>query len=209
MTSVTLKTFHEVPIASAFVLVAGSPDSEPFWNAATYMISQSPRLAESGIMGYSYVAPEYPYNGSIVGGYFGALNMPNGTLAELGNATMYLQKHLGSMPGVQVTIVPTEYPSLFAWYEQNRNLQPVGSNNAIGNRLLDGPALSNVTALRSAIIKATPRGTITSLNQIAGPGLWSAKPAGGSNSVTPAWRKAYVEYGTDVLPLLLHALGLT
>jgi hypothetical protein len=75
MTSVTLKTYHEMPVASAAVLIGAAPDSEEFWNATTYIISQSPRLQESGVMGYCYIASSYQYNGSLVGGYIGVLNM--------------------------------------------------------------------------------------------------------------------------------------
>lgn len=75
MTSVTLKTYPEMPVASASVLIAAAPDSEAFWNATTYIIAQSPRLQESGVMGYCYIAPSYPFNGRVVGGYLGALNM--------------------------------------------------------------------------------------------------------------------------------------
>ena len=94
-----------------------------------------------------------------------------------------------------MSVIPTQYSSLYAWYEANKNVAPVGANNALGSRLLNHQALSNITALRAAMNKATPPGTIANLNLVAGPGLWAAKPAGGSDSVTPAWRDAYVEYG--------------
>lgn len=45
---------------------------------------------------------------------------------------------------------------------------------------------------------ATPMGTLANLNLVAGPGLWAAQPAGGSDSVTPAWRKSYVEYAVPI-----------
>lgn len=63
---------------------------------------------------------------------------PNGTLEELGKATAFLQEYIHSIPGVQMTVVPTQYPSLYAWYEANKNRAPVGYNTAVGNRLLDG-----------------------------------------------------------------------
>lgn len=75
----------------------------------------------------------------------------------------------------------------------------IGGNNAVGNRLLDKKALSNITALERAMKAATPSGTLANLNLVAGPGLWTAKPAGGSDAVTPAWRKTYVEYGMWLL----------
>lgn len=56
-------------------------------------------------------------------------------------------------------------------------------------------ALSNITALRNAISRSTPPLSAANLNLVSGPGLWAAKPAGGSDSVTPAWRSTYIEYG--------------
>ena len=198
MTSVTLKTYPDMPVASVSVSIAAEPDSVAFWNFTTFIVSQAPRLQESGIMGYSYLSPAYPYNGTILGGFLGSFLMPNGTLSELEKAVAYMQEYISSIPGAKLTIVPVQYDSLYAWYQANKNEMPIGGNNAVGNRLLDGKALSNVTALRVAMKKATPSGTLANLNLVAGPGLWAAKPAGGSDSVTPAWRRAYVEYGQSL-----------
>ena len=147
-------------------------------------------------MGYCYITSSYNLSGTDVGGYLGALILPNGTLAELQEATLFAQEYIGTIKGLTTSFHGTEYPSFLAYYEATKNTDPIGFNERVGNRLLDGKALSNLTALRKAIEVATPAGTIANLNLIAGPGLWKAKPAGGSDSVTPAWRKAYVEYGT-------------
>ena len=206
MVSVTLKTFPDMPVASLSVLIAAEPDSEAFWNATTFFVSQAPQLQDSGIMGYSYLSAAYPYNGSVVGGLIGALSQPNGTVAEMEKATRFLQEQLVIIPGVQSSFTSVQYPSLYAWYVANKNVAPIGKNNAVGNRLLDADALSNVTALRAAMKKATPVGTLANLNLVAGPGLWKAKPAGGTDSVTPAWRSAYVEYGEAVVCILWHGM---
>lgn len=198
MTSVTVKTFPEMPVAAAGVLIAAPPNSEAFWDVTTYVISQAPYLQDRGVMSYTYIAPDYPYNGSRVGGILGTLVMPNGTMKELLEAVGPLQKRIAGIPDVTPQFSPIEYPSLYAWYQNTKNTAPIGDNSAVGNRLLDNKALSNVTALRAAIQKATPSGTLANLNVVAGPGLWAAKPAGGSDSVTPAWRKAYVEYGRPI-----------
>lgn len=123
---------------------------------------------------------------------------PNGTLLQLDEATEFLQEYIGSIPGVQLSIIPTQYSSVYEFYEAIKNTAPIGSNVAVGSRLLDGKALSNATALRAAMDQATPAGTVANLNLVAGPGLWAAEPAGGSVSVTPAWRSAYVEYAVPV-----------
>jgi len=178
-------------------------------------------------MGYIYFAPEYPYvslmktshrwdtmcfsgeiytnytlpfsqEDLIVGGVLGELILPNGTIDQLTEATTELQEFISSIKGVRAQFVPTQYPSLYARYLVNKNIAPIGANSAIGNRLLDGKALTDTTTLRAAMEKATPAGTVANLNFIAGPGLWAAKPAGGSDSVTPAWREAYVQYVVSV-----------
>ncbi|KAK3723035.1 hypothetical protein LTR37_002181 [Vermiconidia calcicola] len=178
--------------------VGAAPDSDAFWNLSSFIVSSTPRLQESGIVGYSYTAPAYPYNGTLVGGYIGGLLMPNGTVDQLEEAIAFMGDYIATIPDIRTLFVPVQYPSLYAWNLVNKSVGPIGKNNAIGNRLLDGKALSNVKELRAAMKKATPGGTISNLNLVAGPGLWAAEPAGGNASVTPAWRKAYVEYVVSV-----------
>ena len=184
-----------MPIAALNVVVAAEPDSEAFWNFSAYIISQAPRLQDSGIMGYSYLSPAYPYNGSVLGGYIGQFLMPNGTVAEAEEATGFLAEYISTIPGARLSLIPVQYDSIFAWYQVNKNTAPIGGNEAVGNRLLDAKALSNITALREAMTISTPQGGLANVNLVAGPGLWKAKAAGGGDSVTPAWRKAYLEYG--------------
>ncbi len=99
---------------------------------------------------------------------------------------------------IQLSVAPKQFKNLYDWYKVYKNTIPIGSNDAVGNRLLDAKALSNVTELRKAIEVATPVGTLANLNLVAGPGLWHAKPAGGNNSVGPFWRRSYVEYAVPI-----------
>lgn len=121
--------------------------------------------------------------------------LPNGTTAEMESAIAPIRDYVSSVPGVQASFVPGHYPDLYSRYKIYKNTMPIGGNNAVGNRLLDAKALSDETRLREAIKVATPPGTVANLNFVAGPGTWDAQPAGGSDSVTPAWRKSYIEYG--------------
>ncbi|KAK3687030.1 hypothetical protein LTR37_019239 [Vermiconidia calcicola] len=122
---------------------------------------------ESGIMGYSYVAPAYPYNGTLVGGYIGGLPIPNGTVERLKEAVAFLEDYITTIPDVRTLFVPVQYLGLYAWYLVDKNVGPIGKSNAIGNRLLDRKALSNFTALRAAMKKATPSGSISNLTLVA------------------------------------------
>lgn len=120
-------------------------------------------------------------------------------MEELRNATAFLKDSLSALPGVfaDFDYAPEQLSSVLALYNEVRNTAPVGTNAAVGNRLLDARALSNLTALRAAMQKATPSGTVANLNLISGPGLRNARPAGGDASINPAWRDAYIEYGTS------------
>ena len=186
-----------MPIASVEVAAGAEPNSEAFWDLVTLIFSSAPRLQASNVMGYSYISPSFPYNGSIAGGFLGGFLLPNGTVEELQEATAFLRDAVAAIPGVEASYIPTQLPNLWSWYEAAKNEAAIGQNRAIGNRLLDAKALSNLTALRGAMQKATPSGTLANLNLVSGPGLRNAVPAGGSDSVTPAWREAYVEYGTS------------
>lgn len=180
MTSVTLKTFHDMPIASVGALAGGEPDSEAFWDLVTLIFSSTRKLQAGNVMGYSYISANLFYNG---------------TVAESQKTTEFLTDAIAGIPAIMATYEPTQFDSLYDWYQANKIVAPVGQNSAVGNRLLDAKSLSNLTALRAAMQKATPSGTIANLNLVAGPGLRSAVPASGSDSVHPALREAYVEYG--------------
>ena len=195
MISVTVKTFPEMPVATLSTTILGAENSEAFWNASTFILSQSPRLADSGVVGYSYLSSAYPYNGSVVSGYVGQFLMPNATSADLLKATSFLREYVSSITGVIAVFAPAQYPSLYAWYKIDKNTNPVGNNEAIASRLLDAKALSDVKALRAAMETSLPAGGLVNVNLVSGPGLWHAKPPGGSDSVNPGWRKSYLEYG--------------
>lgn len=76
------------------------------------------------------------------------------------------------------------------------NAPGIGIDLINGNRLLDGNALSQPQSVLEEILKeATPPHQSININLISGPGVWNAQPAGGGNSINPAWRTAYAEFG--------------
>src|ERR1700760_3648765 len=131
MTSVTLKTYPPMPVAAINALVGAAPESEAFWNFTTFIVSQTPKLQERGIMGYSYVGNAIPYDGNIVGGFLGQFLMPNGTIAEMIKAAGYVNKYVSSIPGVTASFTPVQYSSLYDWYKANKNVAPIGNNVAV------------------------------------------------------------------------------
>lgn len=102
MTSVTLKTYPSMPIAAAGIVFGAAPNSEAFWNATTFIVSQSPRLQASGVMGYCYLSPGVKINGTDIAFYAGALIMPNGTVSEFESATAFLREYISSIPGYDI-----------------------------------------------------------------------------------------------------------
>ena len=99
MTSVTMKTFPSMPAAVLNVMVSAAPDSEAFWDAATFIVASAPRLQENSVMGYSFLTPGIKMNGTFIGGYAGSLMMPNGSVAEIEAATTFLKDHLTTIDG--------------------------------------------------------------------------------------------------------------
>jgi hypothetical protein len=193
-----LKTFHDTPIASLIVLIGGALNSDVYWDAMAYVVSQFGRMQQNGLAGYSYIVPETTYNGTTLSGCLLSLLMPNGTIAEAEAAIAFIGDYLNTRwPGqLLISVTPTQYANLYGWYQVNKNQQPVGYDNAIGSRLLGAQELSqNLTVIRKVLQDSIPLGGVANINIIAGPGVWNATPAGGSNSVNPVWRKTYVEYG--------------
>ena len=101
-------------------------------------------------------------------------------------------------PG-QTTVISnyTAYSRFYDWWGVNQAAvdQGTGTDIVVASRLLDGHALSDVSALSSTVGAAVPPGNLANLNLVGGKGVWEALPAGGSDSVSPAWRTAYVEWG--------------
>jgi hypothetical protein len=92
------------------------------------------------------------------------------------------------------------WPSYYDWWKATITDIGVGLDYLVGNRLLDGEALSKPQdTLIQTLKDATPPGALININAIAGPGVWNAKPRGGNDSINLAWRKAYVEFGTSNL----------
>ena len=85
----------------------------------------------------------------------------------------------------------------------------MGGDGLVANRFLDASALSAPQeTLIQTLKEITPPESYVDINLIAGPRLWHAVPSGGSDSIHPGWRKAYVEFGKfplhfiDLFPML-------
>lgn len=110
---------------------------------------------------------------------------------------------LGPYPGQFVNSVTTRtYSDFWEFYKDNNG--PLGANHdqLLGSRLLDGKAIANQTAVKETYKALAQDGDIVSLYLVGGKNVWNAKPRGGSNSVHPAWRKAYIHTRRSSAPVI-------
>lgn len=194
-----------MPVASFNFNFVSHPNSSAYWGAITYLLSQYPHLVQSGVNGYvfsaSAVSGFFP-NASAVSGYTGIFFSPTRNSTEVTKLLTPILEYINSTwPGLDfLGVSAKQHPDFNSFLPDISAAQGIGENVIIGNRLLDATALSLPLAeLEQAVRDASSPEGILNLNIIGGPGVWNAKPRGGSDSVSPAWRKAYVEFGNTVL----------
>jgi hypothetical protein len=95
----------------------------------------------------------------------------------------------------QTLVIPNTYPDFYAWFKDNNGPLDGGFDGLVGSWLLDDKALTgDLNALKEAIKTFTPPDSSSAPYLVAGKNVWDAVPRGGSNSVNPAWRKAYMHF---------------
>jgi hypothetical protein len=179
-----------------------APNSTAYWSANTYLTSQYKHLIDSGVTRYTYSSPNLagilPNNsGSAV--YEGIFLAPNRSLVYLLEIMSPLQSYVNNTWGDQSYLFENDTKTApdYSWLSALGASAPgVGGDAVEGNRLLDGEALSQpLDVLEQTSRDANPAQGGINIDLISGPGVWNARPAGRSNSMHPAWRKAYVEFG--------------
>jgi hypothetical protein len=110
---------------------------------------------------------------------------------------------------IAISLKVTDFPDFYSYWDVNSAAIGVGSDVILGSRLLDGEALSSPRAVMAQTLQeVTPPGGVVNINLVSGPGVWSAVPRGGNDSVHPSWRKAYVHFGkARPSPLLARPLA--
>ena len=95
--------------------------------------------------------------------------------------------------GGSLTIESPDFSAEWASHAEDENVGFVGR---LGSRLIDGKALStDFDTLKAKLRGSTPQPWALLGHAVAGPGTRNALIPGGSNSVLPAWRKAYTHIG--------------
>lgn len=186
----TFKAFPSEPISSLqFGFENPTLNDDKFWEAMTYMATQFPMLANSGVTAFASLVPGNSTTPSTFSGVFQGVNQSDAqTTAIMQPLADYFNSSYGSDIRSQITDVK-EYTSYYDWFlaQQSEATTPLGINLALASRILDEKALNhpNFTALMK---KAAAAGV--AFNGVAGPGT-HAYPSD-FNAVTPAWRTGYV-----------------
>jgi hypothetical protein len=130
------------------------------------------------------------------GNFFMPLLSPSNSLASLAAAlTEVFNNVTAPYPGqFQILVIPNTYPDFYAWFKDNGPLDG-GFDGLVGSWLLGEDALTgDLNALKDTIKTFTPPNSSSAPYLIAGKNVWDSVPRGGSNSVNPAWRKAYMHF---------------
>jgi hypothetical protein len=178
------------------------------WDYVTYVLSQFPTLGSHNLSGYAFIFDSFPNPveipgaGPFVAGLFGRFVLQDAEEAALLSVINPIIEHINvTWPGAMTFIQGiTQYDSFLAWHQVNHDSGAAGNWSWMASRLLDKAALTrNTTALKEALKFSTRELGIITAFLVSGEGVHNAKPRGGSNSVNPAWRKAYVLSG-ETLP---------
>ena len=192
MTSATVKTF--APPSVIYHLFSLN-STTAFWEATTYLHTQLPRLSDGGLMGYYLVQPS-GLNLTSAGSFTWQFLFLDKSERELDALMAPIYAYLSNaVYAAEITYGASTqaYPDFYSWWNATMETEASGVDIAIGSRLLDENALTADSAkLMQALKQAAPAGGLLKGHLVAGRGVKEAVPAGGSDAVNPAWRKAYV-----------------
>jgi len=201
ITSATFKAFPSTPFNSLEVLATTEPNTDTYWSAMAYLLSQFPSLGEQGISSYTSFAPNTTSNGAQIGTLSGSFFLPSlfpsNSSTSLAAALDPIVANISAAYPNQFFFSSnaTAWPSFYDWWFANSGPNDAGYDLLFGSRLLDERALTaNVTALKEAIQGATAPGLGSGALLVSGKGVWDAVPRGGSDAVLPGWRKSLVHY---------------
>jgi hypothetical protein len=191
-------------------LVGTNTTSDAYWSVIAYILSQYPSLSGQGIAGLPFILPNFTNVelnittpvAAYAGNFFMPLLSPSNSSASLTAAiTDVFNNATAPYPGqFQVMVLPNTYPDFYAWFKDNNGPLDGGSDGLVGSWLLDEKALTgDLNALKEAIKAFTPPDSYSGPYLVSGRNVWDSIPRGGSDSINPAWRKAYVHFSTSCI----------
>ncbi|RKP04460.1 hypothetical protein THASP1DRAFT_21097, partial [Thamnocephalis sphaerospora] len=219
MTSVTMKT-HPSPTMSSIVLVIATPSNSSTaaqtFDVVAYVLSQYPSLGDQGVTGYSFIFSSFPNpsdgGASQLSGMLVTFSMVDEEdPAVLAGLWKPITDHVSkTWPGFfAVTLDQASHGSQYDWFLKNNDTSTAGDDQIIGSWLLSRSALTDDPSAVKEAFEGFTEGVVSTAYLVSGRGVANAHPAGGSNSVLPAWRKAYVHAtcGVNLLPQNKTSLG--
>ena len=171
------------------------PPDEHFWDVAAYVVRQFPALGDAGLSGYFFISQFPQPNDTLSTGIFGGTALIKHDATEVYSIFAAINSTVQQRwPGGPMVIPtpPKLYDSFLDWYAENYDQATAGGNAMLGSRLLGRDTLDGDLDALSHALKAAGSHAVVQSYIVAGKGTANAKPRGGSNSVHPAWRTAYL-----------------
>jgi hypothetical protein len=208
ITTVTIRAWPSFTFLSLDLGITAPSSSPSFYPALSSFLSEFPYLSSLGITSYNTIATNTSANGtsSFLGNFMLPVLSPLNTSLSLSSALLPILNNISSTyPDVSIfSSNVTEYPIFHAWWLENNGPYYAGLELVIGSRLLSAPALSDISAIETALkgVLSVPEIPLN-FYLLGGKGITDALPRGGSDAVNPAWRKAIVHAvtGTFWTPL--------
>lgn len=183
------------------MFVLGSPkDTETMPQILGYAASEVPKMMDAGLAGYGSIGVALPNPAPGSGlpdsmcGFTGSFALFDKTEADWQAMLQPFNKTLQERfkGHVALIAVTSEYKSYLDWFNVVYDQDSAGDDKWIVSRLLDKKALTDEKNMGAALWDIANKSERVAFFLVAGNGVKNAKPSGGSDSVNPAWRNAYV-----------------
>jgi hypothetical protein len=202
MISVTMKTHPSPTIQSVDFFLGTAPDAPNAREVLGWILSQVPDLMDAGLRGYNWVSPNGPVPITVEGipktlaAMSGEMVLTNSS-PEVAEALMadLVGNLTAKFNGTYSYYDVNSWDSWLHWYDEYDNGLAAGDSLVLKSGLISRKALTeDPDAMADAMYQACePSGDGGMLFfALGGKGVVDAKPRGGSNSVNPGWRSAYV-----------------
>jgi hypothetical protein len=132
ITSVTIKTFPTMPVASLTLSMYSEADSVAYWGANAYLLSQSSHLIQSGVYGYVFtggsVVGFVPNTSTPASVYTGSFLAPRSTSAAVTELFAPIIEYISTTwPGQLIISVNTaDFPDYYSWWIAHTSAVGVG-----------------------------------------------------------------------------------
>lgn len=199
MTTITLKTHPTPQILHADIAVTTEAKGSLVYDVIAYIMSEIPRLMNSGLSGYSMIIPEAPASIPIPGFPKDAAGFLGGCILQDVQGPETVRRMLKPInntiedrwPGkVSFTVTTEKFASFADWFSVHYDQGAGGGNFYLVSRLIGEKTLSSDPEKLISAIKSASKATgFVGAYMIAGKGVQEAKSP---NAVHPAWRTAYL-----------------